>query len=75
MRRVVVTGLGIVSPLGRGVEHNWKSLLAGKSGIRKIEGVDLKDIPVTIAGQVPWGTGENEFNPCLLYTSPSPRDS
>ena len=63
MRRVVVTGLGIVSPLGRGVEHNWKSLLAGKSGIRKIEDVDLKDIPVTIAGQVPWGTGENEFNP------------
>ena len=39
MRRVVVTGLGIVSPLGRGVEHNWKSLLAGKSGIRKIEDV------------------------------------
>lgn len=63
MRRVVVTGLGILSPLGRGVEHNWKSLLAGKSGIRKIEDVDLKDIPVTIAGQVPWGTGENEFNP------------
>ena len=50
MRRVVVTGLGIVSPLGRGVAHNWKSLLEGKSGIRKIEGVDLKDIPVTIAG-------------------------
>lgn len=63
MRRVVVTGLGIVSPLGRGVEHNWKSLLAGKSGIRTIQGVELKDIPVTIAGQVPWGEGEYEFNP------------
>ena len=63
MRRVVVTGLGIVSPLGRGVAHNWKSLLEGKSGIRKIEGVDLKDIPVTIAGQVPWGDGEFDFNP------------
>ena len=63
MRRVVVTGLGIVSPLGRGVEHNWKSILAGKSGIKKIENIDLKDISVQIAGQVPWGEGENDFNP------------
>lgn len=63
MRRVVVTGLGVVSPLGRGVKHNWESLLAGKSGIRQIEGVDLKDIPVTIAGQVPFGENEPDFNP------------
>ena len=63
MRRVVVTGLGIVSPLGRGVDHNWKSILEGTSGIRKIEGIDLKDIPVLIAGQVPTGKGENEFDP------------
>ncbi len=63
MRRVVVTGLGIVSPLGRGVDHNWKSILEGKSGIRKIEGIDLKDIPVLVAGQVPTGKGENEFDP------------
>lgn len=63
MRRVVVTGLGVLSPLGRGVEHNWKSILAGKSGIKNVTGVDLKDIPVTIAGQVPWGDGEGEFNP------------
>ena len=53
MRRVVVTGLGIVSPLGRGVDYNWKSILDGKSGIRQIQGIDLKDIPVHIAGQVP----------------------
>ena len=63
MRRVVVTGLGIVSPLGRGVDYNWKSILDGKSGIRQIQGIDLKDIPVTIAGQVPWGDGEFDFNP------------
>ena len=63
MRRVVVTGLGIVSPLGRGVDHNWKAILEGKFGIRKIENIDLKDIPVTIAGQVPWGEGEFDFNP------------
>ena len=63
MRRVVVTGLGIVSPLGRGVEYNWKQLLEGKSGIRNIKDIELKDIPVTIAGQVPWGEGDGEFNP------------
>ena len=71
MRRVVVTGLGMVSPLGRGVEYNWKSILDGKSGIRKIEGVDLKDIPVEIAGQVPFGEGENDFNP---DTAMAPKD-
>ena len=63
MRRVVVTGLGVLSPLGRGVDHNWESILAGKSGIKKITNIDLKDIPVSIAGQVPWGEGEGEFNP------------
>ena len=63
MRRVVVTGLGIVSPFGRGVDYNWKCLLEGKSGIRKIQGIELKDIPVQIAGQVPTGEGEHEFNP------------
>lgn len=63
MRRVVVTGMGIVSPFGRGVEYNWQCLMDGKSGIRKIENIDLKDIPVQIAGQVPFGTGEHEFDP------------
>ncbi len=63
MRRVVITGLGVISPLGRGVEHNWKRLLNGESGISKIEDIDLKDIPVKIAGQVPWGDAEGEFNP------------
>ena len=63
MRRVVVTGLGVVSPLGRGVEHNWEALIAGKSGIRPTRGMDLKDIPVTISGQVPFGESEPDFNP------------
>lgn len=63
MRRVVITGLGVISPLGRGVEHNWKRLLNGESGISKIENIDLKDIPVKIAGQVSWGDAEGEFNP------------
>jgi 3-oxoacyl-[acyl-carrier-protein] synthase II len=63
MKRVVITGLGVVSPLGRGVEHNWKRLLDGQSGIVKIEDIDLKDIPVRIAGRVPFGENEGELNP------------
>lgn len=63
MRRVVITGLGVVSPLGRGVEHNWKRLLNSESGVVKITDIDLKDIPVQIAGRVPYGTEEGQFNP------------
>jgi len=53
VRRVVVTGLGMVTPLGVGVDHNWKQILAGKSGIRRITGFDVDDIACQIAGQVP----------------------
>ncbi|MAC07440.1 MAG: beta-ketoacyl-[acyl-carrier-protein] synthase II [SAR116 cluster bacterium] len=53
MRRVVVTGLGMVTPLGVGVDHNWKQILAGKSGIDHITGFDVDDIACQIAGQVP----------------------
>lgn len=63
MRRVVVTGLGIVSPLGRGVDNNWKKIIDGKSGIRKVEGLDLKDVPVSIGGQIIFGQGDSEFDP------------
>ena len=63
MRRVVITGLGVVSPLGRGAEYNWKRLLNSESGVVKIDDIDLKDIPVQIAGRVPYGTEEGQFNP------------
>lgn len=63
MRRVVVTGMGVVSPLGRGVQHNWDALMSGRSGIRVIDDIDLKDIPVKIAGRVPFGENEPDFNP------------
>ena len=53
MRRVVVTGLGMVTPLGSGVDHNWSEITAGKSGITKIENFDVSDISCRIAGQVP----------------------
>ncbi len=62
MRRVVVTGLGLVTPLGDGVETSWKNLLAGKSGIRKITKFDASNISCQIAGEVPQGEGEGEFN-------------
>jgi beta-ketoacyl-acyl-carrier-protein synthase II len=62
MRRVVVTGLGIVSPLGCGVEHNWKRLINAESGIRAIEHFETSDLPARIAGVVPRGTGAGELD-------------
>ncbi|MCH8112653.1 MAG: beta-ketoacyl-ACP synthase II [Proteobacteria bacterium] len=62
MRRVVVTGLGLVTPLGCGVEHTWEKLIAGRSGIRGIESFDVTDLPSKIAGVVPRGDGDGEFN-------------
>lgn len=55
-RRVVVTGMGIASPLGLGVEHVWRRLIHGESGITNIQAFDVKDLPARIAGQVPAGT-------------------
>ena len=62
MRRVVITGMGMVTPLGVGVEHNWSSIIAGKSGLGPIEGFDVSDISCRIAGQVPQGDGEGHLN-------------
>ena len=62
MRRVVITGMGMVTPLGFGVEHNWNSILAGKSGIGPIEGFDVSDISCRIAGQVPTGDEDGALN-------------
>ncbi len=63
MRRVVVTGIGIVSPLGVGAENNWRRILAGHSGISGIQAFDISDLPAKIAGQVPRGdTASGLFN-------------
>ncbi len=63
MRRVVVTGLGLVTPLGVGAEHVWKRLIAAESGIRAIQSFDVSDLPAKIAGQVPRGeTAAGDFN-------------
>src|SRR5271170_378315 len=64
MRRVVVTGLGMVTPLACGVEATWQRLIAGKSGIAHVEKFDVSDITCKIAGQVRRGDGsEGTFNP------------
>src|SRR6201985_3772843 len=63
MRRVVVTGLGMVSPLGCGVEPTWKRILSGASGARRIETFDVSDLPSKIACVVPRGDGSDaSFN-------------
>ena len=64
LRRVVVTGLGMVSPLGGDVANTWSRLLAGHSGVRPIENFDVSDIACQIAAQVVRGDGTNgTFNP------------
>src|ERR1700674_2460503 len=55
MRRVVVTGMGLVTPLGIGLERVWRRLVAGESGIRAIRSFDVSDLPSRVAGQVPRG--------------------
>lgn len=57
MRRVVVTGVGVVSPLGTGNRKNWDALTAGVSGIDRITRFDVTDFPIQIAGEV------KDFNP------------
>ncbi len=62
MRRIVVTGLGAVTPLGVGVDHIWKRLLAGDSGISPIKAFDVSDLPCKIAGILPDGeTADGNF--------------
>ena len=64
MRRVVVTGLGMVTPLACGVDATWQRILDGKSGIRRIEKFDVSDLPCKIAAQIPRGDGtDGTYNP------------
>lgn len=68
-RRVVVTGMGILSPLGHGVDANWQKLMTGKSAIGKNTRFDASGLTSRIAGLVPSGTNAGEFNPDA-YLSP-----
>jgi 3-oxoacyl-[acyl-carrier-protein] synthase II len=70
MRRVVVTGLGLVTPLGDGVKACWERLIDNRSGIRAIQSFDVSDLPSKIAGQVPLGApAEGLFDP-TVYVEP-----
>src|ERR1700728_2929336 len=57
MRRVVVTGLGMLTPLACGVEETWQRLLACQSGINRVNKFEVSDLPCKIAGQIPRGDG------------------
>lgn len=71
MKRVVITGMGIVSPVGTGVDFAWKNILAGKSGVRKITEFEVEDIASQIAGVPEKGTEPGMFNPDAVI---EPRD-
>ncbi len=59
MRRVVITGMGMITPLGCGVEHTWRRLVAGESGAKKIDHFEVSDISAQVAGVIPRGDGSN----------------
>ena len=61
-RRVVITGMGILTPLGFGLDVNWRKLTAGVSGISKITAFDVTDYPAKIAGQIPTGDEDGAFH-------------
>jgi len=71
MRRVVITGMGLVTPLANGREASWKKLVAGQSGLKTIDLFDTSDLACKIGGQVPWVSGRgggsaddpDSFNP------------
>jgi len=64
MRRVVITGMGMVSPLANGVEETWSRLIAGQSGANVTQGFEINDLACQVSCQVPRGDGENgTFDP------------
>lgn len=63
MRRVVITGIGLVTPLGCGAGDVWANLLAGKNGAKRVTDFDVSDIACQIGCFIPRGSGRGEFNP------------
>jgi 3-oxoacyl-[acyl-carrier-protein] synthase II len=63
MRRVVITGIGMVTPLGCGAEVTWANLIAGKNGARRVTEFEVEDLPAKIACRIPFGDGsDGTFN-------------
>ncbi len=73
MRRVVVTGLGMVTPLGNGVQHCWDRLLNSESGVRAIDSFDVSDLPAKIAARVPTGSEAGQFDAVNYVSSKDTR--
>ncbi len=63
MRRVVITGMGLVSPVGCGVDHAWSNLLTGKSGARRVTEFDVSDIACQIGCFIPRGSAPGSYKP------------
>lgn len=66
MKRVVITGMGIVSPVGTGIEYAWKNIVNGVSGVRKIDTFDASDLASQIAGLPVVGTEPGQYNPDMV---------
>ena len=75
MRRVVVTGIGLVTPLGCGIEVPWKRMLEGQSGLGPMQGFETVDLPCRIAAHVPHGEAEGDFNPDAVMAAKDRRKS
>lgn len=63
MRRVVVTGIGLVTPLASTAKESWERLVRGDSGLKKITKFDASDLPCRVAGEIEFGEGQYQFNP------------
>ncbi|MEM7042640.1 MAG: beta-ketoacyl-ACP synthase II [Pseudomonadota bacterium] len=70
-RRVVITGIGLITPLGMGVDVSWRRLIAGSSGLKIIDRFNVDDLPAKVAGLIP-RDGEGAFNPDDVM---SPKDA
>ena len=68
MRRVVVTGMGVVSPLGTDLKENFEKVTSGKSAVRRVESFDISAYTSQVAAQVPFGTEFGQFNPDAWVT-------
>ena len=75
MRRVVVTGIGLVTPLGSGLEVPWKRMLDGQSGLGPMQGFETDDLPCRIAAHVSHGEAEGDFNPDAFMAAKDRRKS
>lgn len=73
MTRVVVTGMGLITPLGRGLKGNWKALISGDSGIELISNFDTDGLPCKIGGQVPVESSHPNFFDIESFISPKDR--